>query len=234
MVQEKKVFHRVSAPVVTIATSRIPFSPAGSEFHSRLPARRSKVTAPRTSPRCRSSLARSPITLMVKMRWSSSHRTRPLSQSRNRSWISLVVWYSCSEERLPASVETMLLWSHDTQNSFPLRWSTLMRHTAGEEGHIRAEEAFLEGISRRSRAGTWQRSWNQLRLDLGQTGALDVARAVDPVDPVPVPVQVEGQDAVLGGEDLPVGGLSVSELQQLDAGGRRVDKAEICRKQTAD
>lgn len=68
---------------------------------------------------------------------------------------------------------------------------------------------------------------DQLSLDLGEAGALDVTRLVGPVQPVSVPVEIEGQDAVVGSEELILSGVFAFELQQVDTADGGVYKPRI-------
>lgn len=77
-----------------------------------------------------------------------------------------------------------------------------------------------------SGALTWDRCWDH--LNLGWTGALDVASLVSPVKPVSVPVQIEGEDAVVRGEQMDFGGAFTSKLQHVDAAGGSVNEPWIC------
>lgn len=80
----------------------------------------------------------------------------------------------------------------------------------------------------RTRVFTWNRSWDQLSLNLGQTGTLDMTRQVGPVQPVCVPGQIEGQDAIVGGEQMGLTGPSLPKLQLDDAIPGCINKARIC------
>lgn len=75
---------------------------------------------------------------------------------------------------------------------------------------------------------TWNRSWDRLSLNLGQTGALDVTSQVSPVQPVRVPGQIEGQDAIMSGKQMGLAGPSFSKLQLDDTIPGCINKARIC------
>lgn len=60
---------------------------------------------------------------------------------------------------------------------------------------------------------TWNRCWDHLRLNLGQTGTLDMTGQVGPVQPVCVPVHIKRQDATISGKQMGLTGLSLSKLQ---------------------
>lgn len=70
---------------------------------------------------------------------------------------------------------------------------------------------------------------DQLGLDPAQACALDLASLVGPVQPVPVPVQVKRQDAVVGGEELRDRRLRrVPELHHHDLAHGGVQEPRVC------
>ena len=60
--------------------------------------------------------------------------------------------------------------------------------------------------------------WDHLSFNLGQTGTLDVASLVGPVQPVSVPVQIKWQDAFVRSKQLGFSELCASKLQHVDVG----------------